>query len=172
MLLSLAGKQLFKEKNGALSQQPLTANDMAFIQDAQTQLIKLRAQLGSCFGIVADGGGVHLAYTQLLSINVACLLLLTPWGLYSSMEWFSLLATPMMFMHFFGLLVLARMLQLPFANTHNGMRIQHRQLLQEHESYWDRYPLDGEETPSIDIQVKPEEAVAVSMDVAVTEDAP
>ena len=139
MLISLAGKQVFQQNSGSLS-----GAHLAYMQDVQEQLMKLRAQLGSMFDIVDDTGGIHLGYTQLLSLNVACLLMLTPFGLYTVMGWYILLATPMYFMHFFGLLVLARNLQLPFRNTHNGMRLQHRVLLQEHESYWDRYPVyDG-----------------------------
>lgn len=136
MLISLAGKQVFQQNSGSLS-----GAHLAYMQDVQEQLMKLRAQLGSMFDIVDDTGGIHLGYTQLLSLNVACLLMLTPFGLYTVMGWYILLATPMYFMHFFGLLVLARNLQLPFRNTHNGMRLQHRVLLQEHENYWDRYPV-------------------------------
>jgi len=103
-------------------------------------LLRLRGSLGSMVDAVDDNAGVAFAYQHLLLFNTTCLLTITPLGLASTMGWYSLVGTPLIYITYAGVLVLGRVMTKPYEPGHyEHMQISLRAALREHMAHWNNH---------------------------------
>lgn len=111
-------------------------DDFAFHCTYDQEILRLRAALATLSGMMDDGGGVHVAYSHLVTITTFLLLVVIPFGFAADLGYWAILATPTACLLIAGILVLGRGFQFPFSGI---VQIDLLALLHEQHSAWDRY---------------------------------
>ena len=102
--------------------------NVAFHVNFDRELVRLRSSLGTLTDLSADGGGLHVAYSHLMTITTISLMILAPISFFSDMGTFAIVAAPITIFLIVGILDLGRQFQHPFSGY---IRIDSSKLLGE-----------------------------------------